>query len=964
MTSFRFFPFNLSTGNLTPKTMKTSLPLIASVVITTLLGAATGVSAASGTTFTTATGGNWNSSSTWANGQVPNGGADVVILAGSSVTVTSSVPAHSITFSNNNASAAILTVNFGATLALGQGITLQNAAATNTSAVIQGGGAITCNGVTVGGTTTPTPKNSDCAATLTSTISNLTLSPPGNLSVNALYNSAQAAANQGVFALGGGTVSANGVAFTTVPFFGPVLTLATGAQNGTLTLSGPTPFTATGGGSSTFTPNGTNATVVYSGPGETVDAAVYQNLTLSGNGPKTLTGVTVDGILAMQGAATASVAPTYGSKAVLLYDGTGPQNTGPELVATLPNLSISNSAGVNLTSSTTVSNLLTLTSGKLTTGPNSLTVGTNGSIAGGNTSSYVNGNLQKNFSVGTQSFVYAIGDTEFAPLAVSNLSVTAAGTLSASTKAGAPPQMPGSDINGGQDVNRYWTLTNSGGTFGSYNATFNYTAADVKGGAVPAQFIVSVLSGTTWSIASVSGTPTTTATSISAESALGTFAIGDLAPAPATQLSITSINGGYAPQAGSPFSVTVQAQDSDGVPRAVTGATTVALSLHSGSGALGGTLTGTIPSGSNSVKIAGVTYSVAQSGVQLGAADTSGPPPLSSAVSAAFTVTPANQSITFNSPGNQTYGVAPITLTATASSGLPVSYSVTSGSATVSGSVLTITGAGSVTIQASQSGNANWNAANPVSQTISVAQKTVTGSFTANNKTYDGTATATVATTSLSGVINSDAVSLTVGAAAFSTKNAGNGKTVTASGLGLSGANAGNYVLASTSATNTANISPAALTVAANNQSRLYGTTNPVLTANYSGFVNGDNTNSLSGSPDISTTAVTNSPPGPYTIQVAAGSLGATNYSFTFNNGTLTVNGLPPVLTIQLVAGSTNTVIVSASGVTPGSTYQILGSTDLVNWAEIGTAQSAADGTLSFTNPAASPVQFYRTFGP
>ena len=61
---------------------------------------------------------------------------------------------------------------------------------------------------------------------------------------------------------------------------------------------------------------------------------------------------------------------------------------------------------------------------------------------------------------------------------------------------------------------------------------------------------------------------------------------------------------------------------------------------------------------------------------------------------------PAAQTITFPNPGTQTFGVPPITLTATASSGLAVSYTVTSGPATVSGSKLTITGAGSVTVQA------------------------------------------------------------------------------------------------------------------------------------------------------------------------------------------------------------------------------------------------------------------------
>src|SRR6185503_18958707 len=97
---------------------------------------------------------------------------------------------------------------------------------------------------------------------------------------------------------------------------------------------------------------------------------------------------------------------------------------------------------------------------------------------------------------------------------------------------------------------------------------------------------------------------------------------------------------------------------------------------------------------------------------------------------------PSSQTITFPSPGNASYGDAPMTLGATASSGLAVSYSVTSGSATVSSNTLTITGAGSVTIQASQAGDANWIAATPVNQTILIARKSLTVSASNTNRVY------------------------------------------------------------------------------------------------------------------------------------------------------------------------------------------------------------------------------------
>ena len=67
-----------------------------------------------------------------------------------------------------------------------------------------------------------------------------------------------------------------------------------------------------------------------------------------------------------------------------------------------------------------------------------------------------------------------------------------------------------------------------------------------------------------------------------------------------------------------------------------------------------------------------------------------------------------SQTITFPNPGPLTYGTSPVTLTATATSGLQVTYTVISGPATVNGSVLTITGAGNVVVEADQAGNSNW----------------------------------------------------------------------------------------------------------------------------------------------------------------------------------------------------------------------------------------------------------------
>jgi hypothetical protein len=88
---------------------------------------------------------------------------------------------------------------------------------------------------------------------------------------------------------------------------------------------------------------------------------------------------------------------------------------------------------------------------------------------------------------------------------------------------------------------------------------------------------------------------------------------------------------------------------------------------------------------------------------------------------ATFTVATESQTITFTAPTSPvTYGVSPITLSATSTSGLTVTFSVVSGPGTVSGSTLTITGVGTVVVAANQAGNTNYAAAAQVTQSIVV----------------------------------------------------------------------------------------------------------------------------------------------------------------------------------------------------------------------------------------------------
>ncbi len=89
-----------------------------------------------------------------------------------------------------------------------------------------------------------------------------------------------------------------------------------------------------------------------------------------------------------------------------------------------------------------------------------------------------------------------------------------------------------------------------------------------------------------------------------------------------------------------------------------------------------------------------------------------------------YTITKKNQTITFGNPGNRNYYTFPQSfgLTATSDSGLAVSFAVTAGNATIAGSTLTVNGPGSITLQATQAGDSNYNAATAVNQSFTATQ--------------------------------------------------------------------------------------------------------------------------------------------------------------------------------------------------------------------------------------------------
>jgi hypothetical protein len=168
--------------------------------------------------------------------------------------------------------------------------------------------------------------------------------------------------------------------------------------------------------------------------------------------------------------------------------------------------------------------------------------------------------------------------------------------------------------------------------------------------------------------------------------------------------------------------------------------------------------------------------------------------------------------ITF-SIANQTYGAAPFTVSAASNSTGTFTYSVVSGNATVSGSTVTLTGIGPVTVQASQAASASYAAATQ-NATFTVAAGAPTITFAVANQTLGAAPFSVSATSNSTGAFTYSVIS---GSATVS------GATVTLTGAGsvtlqASEAAAGNYAAATQNASFTiAKATPAAALTASPN---------------------------------------------------------------------------------------------------------------------------------------------------
>ena len=212
-------------------------------------------------------------------------------------------------------------------------------------------------------------------------------------------------------------------------------------------------------------------------------------------------------------------------------------------------------------------------------------------------------------------------------------------------------------------------------------------------------------------------------------------------------------------------------------------------------------------------------------------------------------------------------------------------------------------------------------------------------------------------TASLVGVVSGDSGKVTLAGTplgTFASSGVGTGIAVNITGLSLTGISAANYTL--TAPASTASISPAALTVTANNQAVVYGAAIPVLTGTITGAVAGDGITA-----SYATTAVAGSPVGAYSITATLNpNSKLSNYSVSITNGTLAIYSATvyPLALLESQGSAVEgdpgfTLTVTGANFGPGSVVLWNGSvraTQFVSSTQLTAEISASDISAAGTN--------------
>ena len=338
--------------------------------------------------------------------------------------------------------------------------------------------------------------------------------------------------------------------------------------------------------------------------------------------------------------------------------------------------------------------------------------------------------------------------------------------------------------------------------------------------------------------------------------------------------------------------------------------------------------TPTVTSSTTSVcTVSGVTVTMVISGTctLVAAEDGNTNYDAASNVTRTFTINKASQTITFTSPGDQTYSATGVAMSFSASSGL--TPTVTSGDTsvcTVSGSTLTLVSSGSCALTATQAGNANYEAATSVTRTITVSKASTTLSGFANvSKTFgDVDFTVTAPTASVAGAITYSSSDATVASVSGTTIDVGNAGTATITAT-LAPTDSGKYNSTTTTMTITvAKATPTLGTFAAVTKTygdSAFGFVAPTASVAGSFGYSSSDTSVASVVGSIATVVA----PGSTTITASFTPTDSSNYNSASTTMTMTVNKASQTISFtspgnQTYSASTISLTFSASsGLTP-----------------------------------------------
>lgn len=533
--------------------------------------------------FITAQAGDWNTGTTWVGGVVPT--ADASVTVAHTITLNSAV--------TNAPYSLVINSSSGITFGASSTITVNQTVTNNGAIDMTNGGTLTIasGGTLANGTNTFTPGTGTVVFPGTGTVTGTITFNDVNIA-GAVDFGPTASLNGTLRINPGGFVNINSPAYNSSS---RLQYYVGGAYNRDVewsqTSGNAYPYNVQISGATTLYTNNAGANILRQIAGNlTIDAGCVLdmgNMTAGGivvlgdiinNGTLLMSGSSVHlkcknfsngpsnplaattlaslsgGDLELSGDFTDNAIFTPNSRAVFFSGASGNQTitkTGGEI---FDYILVQKAAGnVLLANDITVNQVLTLTSGLITTGAYKVIISSNlpAAIGSASSSSYINGSLRRSIAPGINTYLFPLGTSAaYAPVTLDFLAGTTTGFLDAFTTNGDHSSVASSALNGNNSVNRTWTFSiYSGLATVGYNSTFNWVSADQDAGFVAASSKVGRFASG-WTLPGVNSYPTSTSIKVNGLTAFGDFQIANDCVYPAINPISTTVCS------GAPFSVT------------------------------------------------------------------------------------------------------------------------------------------------------------------------------------------------------------------------------------------------------------------------------------------------------------------------------------------------------------------------------------------------------------------------